>query len=96
MDRILKIFLDSEGRYVSGEEIANMFGLSRMGVWKAIQRLKERGFVFESVTKKGYRLLTIPKGVIIPEAIEKTLEETEQLIKIFVTSVKTADKKNKS
>lgn len=44
------------GNYVSGEETAEILGVSRSAVWKAVQSLRNDGFIIDSVSSKGYRL----------------------------------------
>lgn len=44
------------GQYVSGAEIAEILGVSRNAVWKAVQSLRDEGFIIESTASKGYRL----------------------------------------
>ncbi len=46
-------------------------------------------------SKRWLKLILKVPLIDKPNLIDDILEETEQLIKIFVTSVKTADKKNK-
>jgi len=46
--------------YVSGQELCDHFGVSRTAVWKVINQLKEDGYEIESVTRKGYRLVSAP------------------------------------
>ncbi|PRO66839.1 biotin--[acetyl-CoA-carboxylase] ligase [Alkalicoccus urumqiensis] len=52
---ILKMLSRAEG-YTSGEHISEQLGISRTGVWKHIQSLREEGYTIVSVRKKGYRL----------------------------------------
>ncbi len=59
-NQILKYFRDADGEFVSGQQISEDLGVSRTAVWKHIKVLKERGYVFESSTRKGYRLLHAP------------------------------------
>lgn len=46
----------SDGRPRSGTELARLLGLSRSGVWKAIQHLQELGMQIHAVRGVGYRL----------------------------------------
>ena len=57
-DRVLNLLEESTDKFISGEEIAGELSLTRGGVWKAIKALKEKGYVIEAVTNKGYRLMT--------------------------------------
>ncbi|MCT4686468.1 biotin--[acetyl-CoA-carboxylase] ligase [Vallitalea sp.] len=52
--------LNEADDYISGEEISKQLGVSRTAIWKVINRLKEEGYEIESVTRKGYRLLSSP------------------------------------
>ena len=48
------------GGYLSGEEISRQLGVSRAAVWKAVKALREKGYVIDSVTNRGYRLSSQP------------------------------------
>ena len=50
----------SDGDVVSGEELAEAFGVSRNAVWKHVERLRDAGFGVES-TSDGYRLDSVPE-----------------------------------
>lgn len=58
-EKILKM-LEQAGNYVSGQKICEDLQVSRTAVWKAINQLKEEGYVIEAVTNKGYRLVSSP------------------------------------
>lgn len=55
-EMLLEQLLRAEGKYCSGGELAEQFGVSRTAVWKAIEQLKAEGCAIEAVTNKGYRL----------------------------------------
>jgi BirA family biotin operon repressor/biotin-[acetyl-CoA-carboxylase] ligase len=42
--------------YISGQELCEIFGVSRTAVWKAVGQLKKEGYNIEAVQNKGYRL----------------------------------------
>lgn len=44
------------GETLSGEALAERFGVSRSAVWKAVDRLRRDGFNVEAATNRGYRL----------------------------------------
>lgn len=46
--------------YVSGQELCDSFQISRTAVWKIMNQLKEEGYEIESVSRKGYRILSWP------------------------------------
>lgn len=57
--KILTLLKESD-TYLSGQEICEMFGVSRTAVWKAIKQLKEEGYQIEAVSNKGYYLKESP------------------------------------
>lgn len=59
----------ASGDFVSGEEIASCLGISRSAVWKAVQSLRNDGFIIDSVTSKGYRISS-DNNKLAPELIE--------------------------
>lgn len=65
--KILTILSKSDS-YVSGQQLCEQLGVSRTAVWKVINRLKEEGYLIDSVSNKGYRLLNQP-DVVTKEAI---------------------------
>ena len=46
----------SSDKFVSGQEIADRYSVSRNGIWKTVKKLREEGYDIEAVTNKGYRL----------------------------------------
>lgn len=58
-EKILALLREKDG-YISGQDICNQFGVSRTAVWKNINALKNEGYEIDSVTNKGYRLLSEP------------------------------------
>lgn len=48
--------LKEKGDYVSGEDLAKVFGVSRAAIWKNISKLKDEGYNIASVSNKGYLL----------------------------------------
>ena len=71
-NKILNILKDT-GDYISGEKISGQLDISRAAVWKHIKNLKNSGYEIESVTNKGYRLISSP-DTIFAEEITKRLE----------------------
>lgn len=70
--RILSLLAESD-TYISGQEISERVGISRTGVWKHIQVLREKGYIIDSVSNQGYQLLQPPKGMV-PEEITRLLK----------------------
>ncbi len=65
--RILNALKEAKS-FVSGEFLADNFGVSRTAVWKHIKELKRHGYDIESVTGNGYLLKSSP-DVVSPEEI---------------------------
>ncbi|AZK47204.1 biotin--[acetyl-CoA-carboxylase] ligase [Paenibacillus lentus] len=59
--RLLDLLLSQPGQYVSGEEISRKLSISRTAVWKQINKLREEGYEFDAVSRKGYRLISKPE-----------------------------------
>lgn len=57
--KILDILLNADD-FISGQEISEKLGVSRQAVWKSINTLKEKGYEIQSVTNRGYRLVSSP------------------------------------
>ena len=75
--------LENRSDYVSGQELAGEFGVSRAAVWKAVRQLKEDGCRIDSVSNRGYRLLS-PADSIDDKAIRKALNESAQRLELCV------------
>ncbi|MDP3258952.1 MAG: biotin--[acetyl-CoA-carboxylase] ligase [Thermodesulfovibrionales bacterium] len=68
---IVRMFKEKDG-FISGEEMSRRLGITRAAFWKKIKALRERGYVIEGSTAKGYRLIKTP---------EFSVEELKILIK---------------
>jgi len=53
-------YLSKEHDYLSGDQISKNLGISRQGLWKHIQELKDSGYEIEAVPHLGYRLQSCP------------------------------------
>ena len=60
---ITKRLLSANGMPISGQQLADEFGLSRTAIWKHIKELEEEGFEIEKVKKKGYVLTSSPDSI---------------------------------
>lgn len=74
-EAILKLLIDNEGKYISGEEVSKKLFVSRTAIWKHINNLKEEGYIIESIPRKGYCLLERP-DLLSPEEIRIGLDTT--------------------
>lgn len=58
--KILSLLKKQSPGFISGEEISGILGISRTAVWKHIRSLKAGGYMIESHSKVGYRLIDSP------------------------------------
>ena len=57
---ILNSLLVSRDKYISGNFLAKKVGISRVGVWARLEKLREQGFTFDAVRHLGYRISQEP------------------------------------
>ncbi|MDE3084666.1 MAG: biotin operon repressor, partial [Verrucomicrobiota bacterium] len=69
---ILRELLDREPGFVSGSVLAKKLGMSRVGVWTHMKKLREQGFGFKAVRSRGYRIIERP-ATLNPALIEAHL-----------------------
>jgi len=62
-ETILSLLLSSPGEYLSGEAMSQRLGISRAAVWKAIEALRQEGYVIVSAPNRGYRLESGPDRI---------------------------------
>jgi len=80
---ILKFLREKE--YVSGEVLAKKLDISRVAVWKQIQKLKGIGYKITSDQNLGYCLISRP-DLLLPQEIQRGLSTTYIGKKIFYFS----------
>ena len=66
-DRVLALLRERPGEYLSGEAMSRTLGISRAGVWKAIEGLRQEGYVVASAPNRGYRLENSPDRLRVGE-----------------------------
>ena len=54
---LLQALSAAEGRYISGQQLAQRLGVSRAAVHKAAAALSAQGYTLEAVSRRGYRLV---------------------------------------
>lgn len=82
-DKILKLLEMEKGKIISGEEMANLFSVSRTAVWKVIKNLKEQGYKIESGTNSGYTL-SEENDFLSEEKIRLALGKNRKISQIHV------------
>lgn len=89
---LLQMLMEHQGEYISGEEISRRLGISRTAVWKQINKLREEGYEFEAVSRKGYRIVHQPDKLTL-SAISNALQGSAfgQQIKLLDTTTSTQE-----
>lgn len=62
-ETILSLLLAHQGDFLSGEAMSQQLGISRAAVWKAIEALRQEGYVITSAPNRGYRLDNAPDRI---------------------------------
>ncbi|HBQ26962.1 MAG TPA: biotin--[acetyl-CoA-carboxylase] ligase [Syntrophomonas sp.] len=65
--RILKELIENRDGFISGSQLAERLGISRVAIWKHIEALKEEGYDITGISGRGYQLKD--SGIIIPDEI---------------------------
>lgn len=92
---VLAVLEKHRSEYISGQELADMLGISRTSVWKAVKTLEKDGYDISAAPNKGYRLsddsdvlsregiLSALSGAVTPPAIRilKTVDSTNNYAK---------------
>ena len=63
----------SEENFISGEKLSSELSLSRVAVWKQIQKLKQLGYHISTDARKGYCIISRP-DVLLPFEIQRNLD----------------------
>lgn len=62
-NKLLKRFTEGKNMTLSGQQLATEFGVTRSAIWKAIEELREQGYVIQSVPRKGYQYVQSSKDI---------------------------------
>lgn len=62
----------SDKKYINGEKLGKYLEISRVAVWKQIQKLKKLGYLIDADSKKGYRIISRP-DILLPSEIQNNL-----------------------
>jgi BirA family biotin operon repressor/biotin-[acetyl-CoA-carboxylase] ligase len=55
--KVLKLLKENKEGYISGGAMSKALDVSRTAIWKVINKLRNEGYMIESVSSKGYRLI---------------------------------------
>ena len=70
------------GKFVSGEQLAESFGVTRAAVWKSIRALKEEGHRITAVTNKGYKLEKF-SDILTAKGIKSHLKNDSKVTRVI-------------
>lgn len=84
--KVLKLLEEKRGKPISGNRMAQILGVSRNSVWKAITKLKDMGYPILSATRRGY-LLSEESDILSSEGIlpHLTHKECGDHLEVFST-----------
>lgn len=68
---------------VSGAAMAAELGVSRNSVWKAMEQLREEGYIIEAKTRQGYRLISCKNRLMEPMILQELLPIQDYRFKIY-------------
>ena len=82
-ERLLSILEQANGKELSGQELAERLGVSRQAVWKAMNGLKEDGFLIDAASSKGY-VIRESGDFLSAEAVREHLPDSLKKIPVLV------------
>ncbi|MDR5588732.1 MULTISPECIES: biotin--[acetyl-CoA-carboxylase] ligase [Clostridium] len=65
--------LKNSSKYISGETLSLELKISRSAIWKHIRTLKNKGYVIDGISNKGYKLISSP-NTLFPNEINPLLK----------------------
>ena len=72
-EKLLEQLATRAGEYVSGEELARRFKVSRTTIWKRLEKLRRLGYRVKSVPRRGHRLVS-PPDPLLPRLVSPRLK----------------------
>ena len=66
--------LKNRDDYVSGEDLAGIFSISRAAISKRIEKLRQKGVNIHSVPNRGYKIISMP-DFLIEESVSISVPE---------------------
>ena len=76
-EQVLACLAEAAGQDVSGQELAEKFGVSRNAIWKAVNRLRQEGYDIQSGTNKGYQF-TAGNDLLSAHFVRSALDQDYQ------------------
>lgn len=81
-DHVLLTLYRSFSQEISGEKLAEEWGVTRAAIWKAVDSLRKDGYEIHSTSGKGYALISMQERLCLP-CIELSLQENERNFQVF-------------
>ncbi len=91
-DKVLQFLSENDSAFTSGQKIADLLGLSRNSVWKAVKQLKDDGYKIEAVTNRGYRL-SGKRDILSEDEIRKNLVSFPSIPIFYYPEIDSTNKK---
>ncbi|WMJ78902.1 MULTISPECIES: biotin--[acetyl-CoA-carboxylase] ligase [unclassified Sedimentibacter] len=82
-NEVLNILEQYKGKSISGQELAEKLCVSRTSIWKAINSLKNEGYIITGVSNKGYSL-SKTSDILSSEGIRTFLSDEYKNISLTV------------
>ena len=82
-EQVLTCLIQAAGRDLSGQELAENFGVTRSAIWKAVNSLRQEGYHIQSSTNKGYQL-SAADVPLSPDFVRSSLDKAYQDLDIRV------------
>lgn len=82
-DELLKHFAQNPEQYMSGEQLAKDFNVSRAAVWKAVNAIRSDGFEIISSPSKGYCFSA--QNDFLDEGLIRSLSSSDAPVYVFET-----------
>ena len=89
---VLSLLIERADEYLSGQELAEITGVSRAAVWKAIKALQSEGFSISASTNRGYRLDS-KNDILNTDILQSKLKNLEVIYYPSIDSTNTQAKR---
>ena len=73
MIKILSLLKSHKSEYLSGQDLSDVLKISRVAVWKHIEKIRSLGYKIESRQQSGYKLIDMP-DLLLPWEITENLK----------------------
>ena len=71
--KIISLLKSHKSEYISGQDLSDVLKISRVAVWKHIEKIRSLGYKIESKQQSGYKLVDIP-DLLLPWEITENLK----------------------